>query len=171
MTVIDRPNSGLAPTRRATSQAAELRCIVCHRAFEFALGQTAVVLKHIAYGYDFTHEGVCEAAARSWIFVDPDYDRPAFSTDGQRVRVLSVSNADGWMVAFPNSPELVEAGQPVAYEPLTLWALVEYCDGHRKMEGVLRAPEWRSEAGGAEFPVTRTGHRASLGYVHEQDAH
>jgi hypothetical protein len=170
VTVLDSPIQQPAAVRRSTSQAAELRCIVCHRPFEFALGQAAIVLKHIAYGYDFTHEGVCEAAARSWICVDPDYDRPAFGSDGTRTRVLSVSTADRWMVALPNAPDVVEAGHPVSYEPLSLWALVEYRDGSRKMEGIIRSPEWGTEPGGAEFPEARLGHRASLGYVHELDA-
>jgi hypothetical protein len=175
MTVLDRPTERrvTAPAiaeQPSTNRVADLRCVVCHRTFDFAAGQSALILKHIAYGYDFAHDGPCLTTARSWIFVDPDYDRPAFSTDGQRHRVVSIANADGWVVALPNAPELVEAGKPVTYEPVRFWALVEYRDGHRQMEGVIRADEWLDETGAAEFPEARTGRRASLGYRHQKDA-
>jgi len=29
-----------------------MRCVICRQAFDFAAGQTAVVLHHVAYGYD-----------------------------------------------------------------------------------------------------------------------
>jgi hypothetical protein len=146
----------------------ELRCVVCHQPFDFAAGQTAVVLKHIAYGYDFAHAGRCEATAREWIFVEPGYDRPAFSDDAQRRQVLRITSSAGWYAVLPNAPELVLGGTPVAFERLQCWALVEYRDGSRHLEGIVRAPEWRNEPGGAEFPEARRGRRASLGYVSDE---
>src|ERR1051325_3237892 len=118
--VQDRPEI----TILASTPSAELRCIVCHRTFDFAGGQTALVLKHIANGYDFVHDGKCAATAMNWIFVEPDYDRPAFSTDGQRVRVLRIASAVGWSAVLPNAAELKAAGRPVTFEPLLCWALV-----------------------------------------------
>jgi hypothetical protein len=169
MTVLDRPTHAVdyaeLDDRRISPANDELHCVVCHQAFDFAAGQTAVVLRHIAYGYDFAHQGQCLATARSWIFVDPEYDRPAFSSDGQRERILRVSSAVGWSAVLPNAHELIEAGQPVTYQPLRLWALVEYRDGHQCMEGIIRDDEWRDEPGGAEFVEALTGHQASLGYV------
>jgi hypothetical protein len=144
-----------------------LRCVVCHAPLDFAAGQTAVVLMHIAYGYDFAHDGACLSAAREWIFVEPGYDRPAFSTDGQRVRMLRVSPADGWAAVLPTSPEEILRGRPVTFEPLQCWALVEYRDGSRRLEGIIRSGDWLNEPGGAEFPETRGGLRATKGYVRD----
>jgi hypothetical protein len=173
MTVLDRPLITSAPDKSVERSAAqsqdELRCVVCHKAFDFAAGQTAIVLKHIAYGYDFAHAGVCEATAREWLFVEPGYDRPAFGTDGQRVRVLRIASAAGWAAALPAAPEQVLAGVPVLYEPVAHWALVEYRDGSRHLEGVIRDPQWVNEPGGAEFPEARRGRYASLGYVERMD--
>ncbi len=169
MTVLDRPIAIPAPAKAADQTApdhqAEMRCVVCHKAFDFADGQTATILKHIAYGYDFAHPGVCEAKARGWIFVEPGYDRPAFSADWQRVRVLRIASAAGWTAALPSAPEQVLAGVPVIYEPVAYWALVEYRDGSRHLEGVIRDQQWVAEPGAAEFPEARRGRYASLGYV------
>jgi hypothetical protein len=167
MTVLDRPSVSFALHAAAERPQAQVQvtCVVCHRPFDFAAGQTATVLKHIAYGYDFAHPGVCEATAREWIFVEPGYDRPAFSTDGQRVRVLRVSSAAGWAAALPAAPEQVLNGVPLLYEPLAYWAVVEYRDGSRHKEGVIRAAEWLKEPGGAEFPEARRGRYAYQGYV------
>ena len=176
MTVLDRsrlpsaPPTGL-PTidRRTRDTQTLLRCIVCHRPFDFATGQAAMVLKHIAYGYDFVHDGQCLATARTWIFVEPGYDRPAFSTDGQRLRIVRVSDSTGWAAALPTAPEQVLAGAPVVYEPVACWATVEYVDGSRHLEGVIRAPELQNEPGTAEFPEARRGRYAYLGYVERLD--
>jgi hypothetical protein len=165
MTVLDRPLTSFARLERPSTQSAELRCIVCRRPFNFLAGQAAIILKHVAYGYDFVHDGLCRATALSWIFVEPDYDRPAFSVDDLRVRILQTSDADGWCAALPNARELADAGQPISYEPLRFWALVEDRAGHRRMEGVIRADELLGEPGGAEFPEARTGQGASRGYV------
>jgi hypothetical protein len=173
MTVLDRPSLAVAPDRtverRTLKSDEELRCVVCHRPFDFGAKQTAVVLKHIAYGYDFAHPGVCEATARTWIFAEPGYDRPAFSTDGQRMCVLRISSAAGWAAVLPAAPEQALAGVPVLYEPVEYWALVEYRDGSRHLEGVMRSREWLNEPGGAEFPESRRGRYASLGYVERMD--
>jgi hypothetical protein len=173
MTVLDRPTTSYVPDKTVDHSplkgAQQLRCVVCHTPIDFVAGQTAIVLKHIAYGYDFAHSGVCEAAAREWISVEPGYDRPAFSTDGKRACVLRISSAAGWAAVVPAAPEQVVAGVPVVYEPLKYWALVEYRGGTRRLEGVIRASEWLTEPGGAEFPEARRGRYASLGYVDRMD--
>src|SRR5207237_7941465 len=100
----------------AETPRVELRCIVCHKPFDFASGPTALILKHIAYGYDFVHDGLCLATAKEWIFAEPDYDRPMFSTDGTRVRILRVASAVGWSAVMPNSgSEFAEGGRPVTF--------------------------------------------------------
>jgi hypothetical protein len=141
-----------------------VKCFVCKKSFNFAAGESALILRHIAYGYDFVHAGVCLAAARELIFVEPGYDRPAFSADGERVRVIAASPAPCWAAVLPNAVERAVAGDPVSVEPLQFWAVVEYCDGSRHREGVIRDSEWLDEPGGAEFPEARLGSRASLGY-------
>ena len=50
-------------------------------------------------------------------------------------------------------------------EPLRLWALVEYRDGTRRFEGVVRDEDWLDEPGGAEFPESRAGWAAAVGYA------
>ena len=67
----------------------ELRCIVCRERFDFSRGETAIVLRQIAYGYDFVHARH-ENTALGWIFVDPEYDRPEFSRDARRAKVPNV---------------------------------------------------------------------------------
>ena len=67
---------------------APMHCIVCKRPFDFAAGETARVLHHIAYYYDFAHDGDCLTTALEWIFVEPGYDRPAFGLSHERVRVI-----------------------------------------------------------------------------------
>src|SRR5438105_10203034 len=74
----------------------QISCAICHQSFAFGLGETAIVLKHIAYGYDYVHDGACLAAARDMIFVEPGYDRPAFSSDGQRKRILRTYEPEDW---------------------------------------------------------------------------
>jgi hypothetical protein len=143
--------------------------VICHRPFDFAGGQVAVVLKHIAYGYDYAHEGACLAAARELIFVDPEYDRPAFSTDGQRARILRTYAANGWTAVLPNAPDQVLGGEPVSFEPLLCWVVVESCTGSRRVEGLMREPDLVDEPGAAEFPEARQGRRQSLGYARAAD--
>jgi hypothetical protein len=142
----------------------ELRCVVCHEPFDFARGETAVVLRHIAYGYDFVH-AAHESIALGWIFVDPEYDRPEFSRDARRARVLDVAPPDGWASVMPETPERIDAGHFVYFEPLRLWALVEYRDGSQSLEGVVRDAEWESEPGGAEFPEGDRGLRDAVDYT------
>src|SRR5690349_22484776 len=40
---------------RDAERMLQLRCIVCHVPFDFAHQETAVVLRHVAYGHDFVH--------------------------------------------------------------------------------------------------------------------
>jgi hypothetical protein len=70
---------------------------------------------------------------------------------------------------MPNAPELKLAGRPVTFEPLQCWALVEYRDGSRHLEGIIRGPDLLNEPGGAEFPEAIHGQRASLGYVRDDE--
>ena len=109
-----------------------MRCVICHQQFEFAKGQTAVVLHHVAYGYDFVHEGACEAQALSMIFVEPGYDCAAFAHDRERSRVLVVIGLA---------------------TPLEVHAVIESRDGSRHVERIVRDPEWLTEPGAAEFPL------------------
>jgi hypothetical protein len=141
-----------------------LRCIVCHEPFDFASGETAVVLRHIAYGYDFVHARH-ESIALGWIFVDPEYDRPEFSHDARRAGVVEVAPPDGWAAVMPETPQRIDAGYFVRFELLRLWALVEYRDGSRYLEGLVRDPEWESEPGGAEFPEGERGTRDAVDYT------
>jgi hypothetical protein len=142
----------------------QLRCIVCHEPFDFDRHEAAIVLRHIAYGYDFVHSGH-QATALDWIFVDPEYDRPAFTHDARRARILDVAPPDGWTAALPESPERIAAGHSVRFEPLRLWTLVEYRDGSRQVEGLLRDAEWETEPGGAEFPEGEWAAQDAVGYA------
>jgi hypothetical protein len=142
----------------------ELRCIVCREPFDFASGEIALVLRHIAYGYDFVHARH-ESTALGWIFVDPEYDRPEFTHDARRAAVLHVAPPEGWAAVMPETPERIDAGYFVHFEPLRLWALVEYRDGSRHLEGLVRDAEWESEPGGAEFPEGEQGPRDAVGYA------
>jgi hypothetical protein len=142
----------------------QLRCIVCHIPFDFAHQETAVVVRHIAYGYDFVHPRH-EATALSWIFVDPEYDRPEFTHDARRARILDVAPPDGWAAVVPETPERTAAGDLVSFQPLGLWALVELHDRVRYIEGLVREREWESEPGGAEFPEGDGGPRDAVGYA------
>jgi hypothetical protein len=141
-----------------------LRCVVCHKPFDFTGGESAVVLRHIAYGYDFVHTQH-ESIALDWIFVDPEYDRPEFSHDASRARVLDVAPPAGWAAVVPEAPERIAKGYYVRFEPLRVWTLVEYRDGSRHLEGLLRDAEWESEPGGAEFPEGEGGLRDAVDYT------
>jgi hypothetical protein len=142
----------------------QLRCIVCHEPFYFDRHETAVVVRHIAYGYDFVHSRH-EATALGWIFVDPEYDRPAFTHDARRARILDAAPPDGWTAVLPESPERIAAGDSVRFEPLRLWTLVEYRDGSRRVEGLIRDAEWETEPGGAEFPEGEWAAHDAVGYA------
>ena len=140
----------------------QLRCIVCHEPFDFGR-ETAVVLRHIAYGFDFVHSRH-ESTALDWIFVDPQYDRPEFTHDERRVRVLAVAPAANWAAVMPARPEQIATGNPFTLQPVGLWALVEYCDGSQHLEGLVRESEWEAEPGGTEFLERNGGPRDVVGY-------
>ena len=142
-----------------------LRCVVCRRPVDFGAGEVAVVLRHAAYGYDFAHEGPCLTAARELLFPEPGYDGPAFGRDAERRRVLAATDGAGWAAALAETPERVVAGHPLRFEPLRWWVLVEYRDGTRRVEGVVREDEWLDEPGGAVLPEAGTGRRRCLGYA------
>jgi hypothetical protein len=72
-----------------------LRCVVCRAAFDFAAGEAALLLQHVAYGCDFVHDGTCAAAAAESIFPEPGFDCAAFARAPERRRVLSSASADG----------------------------------------------------------------------------
>lgn len=147
----------------------EVRCIVCCARFDFAAGETAVVLRHVAYGYDFVHDGPCVAAACERIFPEPDYDCAAFGRDPERRRLIEVTTAEGWSAVLPNPCVRSGVGPPVQFEALRFWAVVERADGSRNREGVVRDDQWLDEPGGAEFPEAARGQRALLGYVPPTD--
>jgi hypothetical protein len=142
-----------------------LRCVTCRRPFDFAAGQTALILRHIAYGYDFAHSGACEAAALDRIFVEPGYDRPAFAYGNPRARVLRSVPATGWEAVMPRPAGTAPNGGPFRFEPLRWWALVEYRDGTKGVEGIVLDEEWQDEPGGAEFPMGHGGRQDAVGYV------
>jgi hypothetical protein len=108
-----------------------MRCVICRQQFDFSAGQVAVVLRHVAYGFDFVHAGSCEAAALSLIFVEPGYDSAAFAHDQLRSRVLAVIGP---------------------FDQYEQHAVIEYRDGSRHLERIVRDPEWLEEPGAAEFP-------------------
>jgi len=115
-----------APPLAATTT---LNCVVCHQTFDFAAGEVAIVLRHVAYYYDFAHEGECLARALDLIFPEPDYDCAAFGLDQERLRVVSAERG---------------------------WALVEHADGSCRLEVIAREAGWEEEPGAAEFPEQRT---------------
>jgi hypothetical protein len=142
----------------------QLRCIVCHQPFDFGRHETAAVIRHIAYGYDFVHTQH-ESAALDWIFVDPQYDRPEFSHDERRARILDVAPPTNWAAVIPARPDQIAAGELFSLQPLGLWVLVEYRDGRQYLEGLVREPEWETEPGGAMFLEGNGGPRDAVGYT------
>jgi hypothetical protein len=120
-----------------TSLQLQLQCVVCRHPFDFQADDAALVLRRVAYGYDFVHDGVCLIAATERIFPEPGYDCAAFAPDPDRDRVLDVVPASGWTAARG--------------EPLRCWVLVERRDGTTSLEGLIREDEWFDEPGGAEF--------------------
>jgi hypothetical protein len=149
--------------------SAKLDCFICHNPIDFDGGQKAIILRHVAYGYGFTHDGVCHAKALDQIFAEPGYDTYAYGHDPVRRRIVGIAPAEGWGAVVPESPERVLAGIPVRYEPLRFWAMVEHRDGTLRTEGVTWDEEWINEAGAAEFPEARTGKGAILGYAEQDD--
>ena len=76
-------------------------CTTCRRPIVFDAGEAAIILRHVAYGFDFVHQGPCLDAARELLFVEPGYDCQAFGPDLARRRVLDVADAEGWAAASP----------------------------------------------------------------------
>jgi hypothetical protein len=143
-----------------------LRCVICRTAFQFRSGESALVLRHVAYGYDFVHEGACSAAtAADAIFAEPGYDCAAFGPDPKRRRVLGVAGADGWMAVLANASGSFRAAPQVRFDPLRYWAVIEHGDGSIVTEGVVRDEEWLDEPGGAEFPEAVRGVYAFVSYA------
>jgi len=119
---------------------------VCRSCFDFTAGETALILRHVAYGYDFVHDGGCFAAATESIFPEPGFDCAAFARDPERRRVLTVAAADGWAALSRTT-----TGHRALDEPLLCWVVIEHPDGTTSLDGVVRDPEWLDEPGGAEF--------------------
>jgi hypothetical protein len=154
---------------RKAPKAYALRCLSCNRAFDFASGETAVVLRHVAYGYGFAHDGACLKEALEQIFVEPGFDCAAYAHDTQRMRILGVNPSDDWSAVLPETPERTLSGSPFRFEPLRFWALVEHADGSRRVEGVTWDDEWLDEPGAAEFVEAREGRDAYIGYAAPSD--
>jgi hypothetical protein len=155
------------PTPIATHGASvtpDLPCVICQTPFQFRAGESALVLRHVAYGYDFVHEGACFAAASDAFFVEPGYDCAAFGPDPERRRVLGVAAADGWLALSANTSESFLARQ-VRFDPLRNWAVIEHQDGSIVTEGLVRDEEWLDEPGGAEFPEAVRGSYAFMSYA------
>ena len=142
----------------SVDSAYQLRCVVCRSLFDFAAGEAALVLRHVAYGYDFVHDGDCLAAAREWIFPEPGFDCAAFACDPERRRVLNVAPAEGWLALSRTT-----AGQ--RQEPLTAWVLLERRDGTMSMEGLIWDDDWLAEPGGADFAASVLRVRAAAGDI------
>jgi hypothetical protein len=174
ITLRDAPAQVLAGVR---TPSAPLRCVVCGHAFDFAAGESAVVMRHVAYGHDFVHDGRCLAIARDLLFAEPGYDSAALGRDPQRRRILDAGPAAGWAAVLPEPPQRIGPGRPVQLvdgrpvhlEPLRWWALIEHEDGSRHVEGIVRDEDWLDEPGGAELPEARAGFRRLLGYAAPAD--
>jgi hypothetical protein len=141
------------------------RCVTCGRAFDFEAGESAVVLRHVAYGYDLAHDGACLTAANDRLFLEPGFDGAAFGADPERTRIVQIAPADGWFAARPETPRQVLAGRLLRFEPLRWWALVERDDGTRRVEGLARDSEWDDADGGLEFAQAWRGSAACIGYT------
>lgn len=154
-------------TTAARAEAATFvpRCVVCHRPFAFESGESAIVLRHVAYGYDFAHDGACLSEALEQVFVEPGYDGATYARDTERRRVIGINPPDGWSAVLPESPEQILAGSPFRFEPLRFWALVEHRDGSRRVEGITWDEEWLDEPGAAEFVEARGGRQAYVAYT------
>jgi hypothetical protein len=146
-----------------------LSCVSCQRDFNFDAGETAIVLRHVAYGYGFVHAGACETAALEQIFVEPGYDSAAYAHDTQRAKLVGIRAADGWSAVLPARPEQMLAGSPFRFEPLHVWAEVEYRDGSRQVEGVTLDADWADEPGAAMFVEAQSGRDALIAYASPND--
>jgi hypothetical protein len=131
-------------SRRPLDRAAQLQCIVCKLGFDFAAGETAIVLRHVAYYYDFVHSGNCLSTALDWIFAEPGYDVAEFAPDRERVRILRAEPDE------TRQTSAVESSEPRRYR-----ALIEHSDGSCWLEVIVREVGWEAEPGGAEFPEER----------------
>jgi hypothetical protein len=158
-----------ASAHGSASGAFDLRCLSCGRAFDFEAGESAIVVRHVAYGYDFAHAGACLDAALEQIFVEPGYDGAAYARDPQRRRVVGINQPDGWSAVLPESAERILSGSPFRFEPLRFWALVEHRDGSTRVEGVTQDEEWLDEPGSAEFVEARSGRDAYVAYASPDD--
>jgi len=158
-----------ASAHGSASGASNVRCLSCGRVFDFEAGETATVLRHVAYGYDFAHAGACLEAALEQIFVEPGYDGAAYARDTERRQVLGTNQPDGWSAVLPESAERILSGSPFRFEPLRFWALVEHRDGSTRVEGVTRDEEWLDEPGSAEFVEARGGRDAYVAYASPAD--
>ena len=118
-----------------------LKCFVCKRPFDFTAGESAIVLHHVAYYYDFVHAGQCLAVALDLIFPEPDYDGAAFGPDQERLRIVGAERG---------------------------WALVEHADGSVRLEVIARETGWENEPGGAEFPEKRARRASGQGRLARQ---
>ena len=131
-------------SQRPLERATQLQCVVCKRGFDFASGEAAIVLRHVAYYYDFVHAGNCLSVALDWVFVEPGYDSAEFGPDRERVGILR---------AEPD--EIRQTSGIASSEPLRYRALVEHSDGSCWLEVIVRQVGWEAEPGGAEFPEER----------------
>jgi hypothetical protein len=154
---------------RKAPAAYVLHCLSCNRAFDFASGESAIVLRHVAYGFGFAHAGACLKDALEQIFVEPGFDCAAYAHDTERIRILGVNTSDGWSAVLPETPERTLSGSPFRFEPLRFWALVEHADGSWRVEGVTWDDEWLDEPGAAEFVEAREGRDAYIGYASPSD--
>ena len=96
------------------------------------------------------------ADARGWLAaleLKPDDSAAAAKADTTVLQQL-FRECSAWL----SDPDL-------HFEPLRLWALVEYRDGSRRFEGVVRHEDWLDEPGGAEFPESRASWAAAVGYA------
>jgi hypothetical protein len=143
----------------------ELRCVICRAAFDFRGGEAALVLRHVAYGYDFVHTGACLAAAREALFVEPGYDCAAFGRDPERWRIVGVAPAEGWRAVVATAAEPGGVTRHVRSDPLLAWVLIEHQDGSIRREGLVRDGEWRDEPGGAELPEATRGRPTLVTYA------
>jgi hypothetical protein len=147
----------ITPTARwfgAQSALPPLRCIVCKRTFDFASGETAVILRHVAYYNDFVHDGDCLVVAREQIFPEPDYDCAAFGIDPERVRILRLGSAAVHEERHPGPTDAESRVGSVRYS-----AVVEHSDGSCRLEEIVRDAVWQAEPGGAEFLSATPGVR------------
>ena len=67
-------------------------------------------------------------------------------------------SAEGWSAVIPNAAAQILAWDPVSFEPLHCWALVEHADGSAAHRGPgAETRKWQAEPGALEFPEARRG--------------